>query len=149
MNEKKTEAVSFLRVAAAVILEDGRVLIASRKKGDRFAGRWEFPGGKIEPGETPQEALRRELLEEMDIETEIGIPLGVFPVLRTDAPPIELIAFQTKIVSGEVHCRDHQEIRRVRVEDLDLFNFTEPDRLLIESLFPSLKSSSTGRGGKP
>jgi 8-oxo-dGTP diphosphatase len=149
MTEKIPETVSFLRVAAAVILEDGHVLIASRKQGDRFAGKWEFPGGKIEPGETPQETLHRELLEELDVETEIGVPLGVFPVLRTDAPPIELIAFQTKIISGEVQCREHQEIRRVRVEDLDLFDFTEPDRLLIENLFPSLKSSSTGPGGKP
>ena len=61
-----------LLVAAAVIEKDGKILIAQRKKGWRFAGKWEFPGGKIEPNETPEECLRRELREELGIETEIG-----------------------------------------------------------------------------
>lgn len=60
------------QVTAAVIEKDGRVLIAQRKTGDALAGKWEFPGGKLEPGETPEACLRRELREEFGVETEIG-----------------------------------------------------------------------------
>ena len=55
------EAIKVFKVTAAVIEKDGKVLIAKRHKGDRHGGRWEFPGGKIDPGETPEECLKREL----------------------------------------------------------------------------------------
>ena len=58
-------------VTCAVIEKDGRILIARRKSGDHMAGKWEFPGGNIEPGETPEQCLKRELLEELGV--EIGI----------------------------------------------------------------------------
>jgi 8-oxo-dGTP diphosphatase len=61
-----------LLVVAGVIQQNGRVLIAQRKEDDSFPLKWEFPGGKIEPGETPKQALRRELNEELGIEAEIG-----------------------------------------------------------------------------
>ena len=59
-------------VAAAVILEAGRVLLTQRKAGTHLAGAWEFPGGKVESGEDPREALRRELREEIGIEARVG-----------------------------------------------------------------------------
>lgn len=59
-----------LVVACALVDADGRVLIAQRPEGKQLAGLWEFPGGKLEPGETPEEALVRELREELDIETK-------------------------------------------------------------------------------
>jgi 8-oxo-dGTP diphosphatase len=59
-------------VAAAVLLESGRVLLTQRKVGAHLEGKWEFPGGKIEPGEDPRDALRRELKEELGIETTVG-----------------------------------------------------------------------------
>jgi 8-oxo-dGTP diphosphatase len=59
-------------VAAAVVVEGGRVLLTQRKAGTHLAGAWEFPGGKVEAGEDPREALRRELREELGIEARVG-----------------------------------------------------------------------------
>jgi 8-oxo-dGTP diphosphatase len=59
-------------VAAGVVIEGGRVLLAQRKAGAHLAGAWELPGGKVEPGEDPREALRRELREELGIEVSVG-----------------------------------------------------------------------------
>lgn len=59
-------------VAVALVDEDGRVLIQRRPEGTHMAGLWEFPGGKIDPGETPEDALRRELVEELGVEIEWG-----------------------------------------------------------------------------
>lgn len=59
-------------VSAAVLIERGRVLLTQRKVGDHLAGRWEFPGGKVEAGEDPRAALQRELEEELGIATEVG-----------------------------------------------------------------------------
>jgi 8-oxo-dGTP diphosphatase len=64
--------VKTVTVAAAVILEGGRVLLTQRKAGAHLEGAWEFPGGKVEPGEDPREALRRELREELGIEATVG-----------------------------------------------------------------------------
>ena len=61
-----------ISVTAAVLIHKGRILIARRPRGDRLAGYWEFPGGKLEKGETPQACLRRELYEEFGIRTRIG-----------------------------------------------------------------------------
>lgn len=66
-----------LVVAAAVIIEDGRVLLTQRKSGAHLAGAWEFPGGKVEAGEDPRDALARELREELGIEAEAGEVLDV------------------------------------------------------------------------
>jgi 8-oxo-dGTP diphosphatase len=59
-------------VSAAILVEDGRVLVTQRKTGTHLAGAWEFPGGKVEPGEDPREALRRELREELGIDARVG-----------------------------------------------------------------------------
>lgn len=64
-------------VAAAVLIEGGRVLITQRKKGTHLAGAWEFPGGKVEPAEDPRDALVRELREEIGIEAVVGDPVEV------------------------------------------------------------------------
>src|SRR5208337_3500107 len=61
-----------ITVVAAVIEHNGRILICQRRRGDRFELQWEFPGGKVQPGETPQEALMRELREELNVSAQIG-----------------------------------------------------------------------------
>ena len=60
------------QVSGACLEKDGKILIARRKTGDNLAGKWEFPGGKLEPGETPEACLKRELKEEFGVETRIG-----------------------------------------------------------------------------
>jgi 8-oxo-dGTP diphosphatase len=64
-------------VVAAVIVEEGRVLLSQRKAGQHLAGAWEFPGGKVEPGEDPRAALARELSEELGVDCAIGAPIEV------------------------------------------------------------------------
>ncbi|MDI1483971.1 (deoxy)nucleoside triphosphate pyrophosphohydrolase [Polyangium sp. y55x31] len=64
-------------VSAAVLVEEGRVLLTQRKRGTHLAGAWEFPGGKVEPGEDPRAALVRELREEIGMEVSVGDPVEV------------------------------------------------------------------------
>jgi mutator protein MutT len=122
-----------IRVLAAVLEKKGRWLIAKRKKGDRFAGFWEFPGGKMEPGETPEECLARELLEELGIRVRVGRYLGS---IRYSSPSfsIELMAYRVLHLAGTLHLRDHEEVRWVSPNEVSHFALTEPDKLLLQKL---------------
>ena len=122
-------------VTAAVIEEGGRVLIARRKQGDRCEGRWEFPGGKVEPGETPEESLKRELREELGIDVAVGEQLGVCP-FRAGKAQMELLVYRTRIVSGKIVCHDHDEVRWVEPGELGRYDLTDPDRHVVEFVFP-------------
>jgi 8-oxo-dGTP diphosphatase len=125
-----------LVVTAAVIEDRGKVLVAKRKRGDRFEGLWEFPGGKVEPGESPEDSLKRELLEELGVEVEVGERLCGHPFLSGEVP-MELLVFRTRIVDGDVVCRDHAELRWVEPGDLENYPLTEPDRCALADLFPA------------
>ena len=96
-------------VCAGVLLKSGQVLLARRRAGLRHAGQWEFPGGRIEPGETAPAALARELKEEFGIEAEVGAELA-----RTrhtyDSGEIELIAHLVSRFSGELKPVDHDKV---------------------------------------
>jgi 8-oxo-dGTP diphosphatase len=129
------EAMTKRIVTAAVIEENGRVLIARRKKGDRCEGRWEFPGGKVEPGESPESSLERELREELGIEVAVGERLCAHP-FRVGEAPMELLVYRTRIVKGEIVCHDHDEVRWIAPRELDAFDLTDPDRRVVESLYP-------------
>jgi len=122
-----------LRVLAAVLEKDGRWLIAQRKRGDRFAGFWEFPGGKLEPGETPEECLAREIFEELGIRVRVGKRLGT---VRCHPPgfAIELTAYRVTHSDGSIRLKDHEEARWVSPGEIGRFELTEPDRLLLEIL---------------
>ncbi len=122
-----------IRVTAAIIQEDGKVLIAKRKKGWRFAGKWEFPGGKIEPNETPEQCLQRELREELGIETEIGEFFCSSTYAYAHAT-VQLLVYRAVHVSGEYTLHDHQEIRWVSPEYLRDYEFPEADELIIDKL---------------
>lgn len=113
---------------AAAIIEDGagRILIARRASGKSQAGMWEFPGGKLEPGESPEACLRRELLEEMGIAIE---PYAYFGVNEHDygAVTIRLIAYRARFVSGEIVLTDHDEYRWVSAAELGEYRFAPAD----------------------
>jgi 8-oxo-dGTP diphosphatase len=87
-----------LTVVAAVIEQNGRILICQRRRGDRFELKWEFPGGKVQPGETPQQALLRELREELNVSAEIGSEIyrtrNRYPELDRD---LELLFFSATL----------------------------------------------------
>lgn len=82
-----------LVVSAGVVLEGGRVLLSRRKRGAHLEGRWEFPGGKAEPGEDPRDALRRELEEELGIDVDVGEIVDVTFHRYEDADKAVLLLF--------------------------------------------------------
>jgi len=125
-----------IRVAAGVIGREGAVLIARRKSGGRFGGAWEFPGGTIEPDETPEQCLERELREELGIDAAVGPFIGGF-FYNSDSVSIELLAFSASIRGGELMLRDHDEIRWVEPAELGDFAFAEPDLPLVKALLKS------------
>ncbi len=124
-----------ITVTAAVLEKDGRVLIARRKRGDRLADKWEFPGGKIEEGETPEVCLRRELREEFGIDVAVG---GFVGQSRHAYPHVEidLLAYRATHVSGDFELYEHEEIRWVYPADFHRYDFSAADlpivRILLE-----------------
>ena len=121
------------QVTAAVIEKDGKVLIAQRRKGSTLGGRWEFPGGKIDPGETAEACLKRELKEEFDIESEIG-KFIIASQFRYCLVPIELLAYRVKHLSGEFKVHEHEEIRWVSPSELRSYDFMPADKPIVEIL---------------
>lgn len=116
-----------IKVAAAMIEDDdGRLLIARRAQGKSQAGLWEFPGGKLEAGESPEECLRRELLEEMGITTEPYIFVGVNEH-DYGTVAIRLIAYKARFVGGVITLTDHDDFRWVRPEEFGEFEFAPAD----------------------
>ncbi len=107
-------------VTAAVIIEDNLLLMAQRSDGDE-AGKWEFPGGKVEPGEDPRTCLKRELREELGIDVEVGLVLEVVSVPQNDRHLI-LLYFKCAILAGKpepLQCRQVKWFDPKKVELLD------------------------------
>lgn len=139
-------AMKVVRVAAAVIEKDGRVLLTRRGPGLDSAGRWEFPGGKLEPGESAAAALRREIEEELGLHIRVGERLCIVRQ-RPSGPRIELLAYRAELVGGELRLTDHDAARWVRPQDLASFALTEPDRpvaALLERVSAGRPSRRTG-----
>ncbi|MDI6881202.1 MAG: 8-oxo-dGTP diphosphatase MutT [Desulfitobacteriaceae bacterium] len=120
-------------VTAAIISKENRVLIAQRATGKNLAGKWEFPGGKIEQGETPQECLKREMREELDIEIEVLSFFGE-SIYEYASGEIRLMAFWCKWVLGDFSLHVHSRIEWVNRAQLDLYDFAPADILLVQKL---------------
>ena len=122
-----------IMVAAAIIERDGKILIAKRKEGWRHAGKWEFPGGTVERNETPEECLRRELVEELAVETEVGALYCDVTHAYAHAT-IRLLVYRVRHVAGEYTLLDHEELRWVLPEELVQYEFPEADVPVVEKL---------------
>lgn len=120
-------------VAAAIIISHGKVLIAQRAQGLRLAGKWEFPGGKVEPGETPEECLKREIREELGIEIAVDGFFGE-SVYHYDIGPIRLLAYKASWTGGDLRLTEHEQIKWVKPEKLDDYDFSPADLPFIEKL---------------
>ena len=131
MNQKVKPPV--IKVTAAIMTQDGKVLIAQRPPQSRQALKWEFPGGKIEPHETPQACLQRELKEEFDIDVDVGDRLGV-SLYTDDHSTIELIAYRTYWRSGTFALHAHHAFEWVQPAHLGSYDFTPADRPFVEQL---------------
>ncbi|UJF32651.1 (deoxy)nucleoside triphosphate pyrophosphohydrolase [Paenibacillus hexagrammi] len=123
-----------IRVAAAIIEDgQGKLLIARRGPEKSQGGLWEFPGGKLEEGESPEACLVRELREEMNIDIEPYEFFGVNDHWYGEIH-IQLIAYRARLVSGEITLVDHDECRWVRKEELNEFQFAPADVKFVDML---------------
>ena len=129
-----------VNVVAAVIRDRGRVFATQRGYGENKDG-WEFPGGKIEPGETPQQALVREIEEELDTEIEVGEPLTEIEV---DYPAFHLRmqCFWCRIVEGTPVLKEHEAARWLGLEDLDSVDWLPADRTILPLIRDKLISET-------
>ncbi len=129
-----TAQVKVKRVVAGLLLRDDEILCCQRSQHDPFPLKWEFPGGKIEPAESPEQALARELTEELDIHAEIG-PL--IETLRHSYVPgvvIELYFFRIERWSGQIRNRIFNEVRWVKRGDMPKLDFLEADLELVKEI---------------
>ncbi len=126
-----------IKVVAAVIKavnENGKPIIFATQRGyGEFKGGWEFPGGKIEPGETAQEALKREILEELDTEILVG---KLIDTIEYDYPKFHLSmeCFLSEIISGELVLKEHEAARWLTKEQLNEVEWLPADITLIEKI---------------
>ena len=122
-----------VKVTAAILVKDNKIIIAKRGPNDRLANKWEFPGGKVEINETPEQCLKREMKEEFDIDVSVGEYLGS-SIYYYDHISIELMAYRTYWENGEIHLNDHNEFKWISLEQLAEFDFAPADLIFVEKL---------------
>ncbi|NMA61130.1 MAG: (deoxy)nucleoside triphosphate pyrophosphohydrolase [Firmicutes bacterium] len=133
-----------LPVIAAIIRQDNQVLLCQRKEG-ALAGKWEFPGGKIENGETPEECLVREIQEELAIDIEVE---NIYQAVHThyDHGDFLVIGYLAKQTGGEISLRVHSDYAWVEVGRLDQYDLADANIPIAQSLKEEGYSSGTSMG---
>lgn len=121
-------------VAAALIVRGGEILIGQRRADQPMGLQWEFPGGKIEPGESAEQALVRELSEELGITAQIGAPVTRIRHNYRHGGAVDLQFFAVHEFAGEIENQIYEQIRWVRLEQLTEYDFLAADRGLIRDL---------------
>ena len=121
-----------INVVAAVIKMDNKIFATQRGYGE-FKGGWEFPGGKIESGETPQEALVREIKEELGATIKVG---NLIDTVEYDYPNFHLNmqVFWGEVISGKLVLKEHQAARWLSVHEIDCVNWLPADLELVEKI---------------
>ena len=118
--------MKYLKVVAAVISQEDKILIARRKKGKHLELKWEYPGGKLENDEKEDDALKRELKEEFSIEASIGKYLTE-TFYEYDSININLKAYLVDSFSGDFKLADHDKIEWIKIEDIKKYDFAPAD----------------------
>lgn len=129
-----------IRVVAALIVQGGRIFATQRGYGTMKDG-WEFPGGKIEPGETPQEALAREIREELDAQVAVG---NLFETVEYDYPQFHLsmACYFCTIESGKLVLKEHEAAKWLSPEELESVDWLPADRELVRHLLHRQKNGA-------
>ncbi|MDQ3393214.1 MAG: (deoxy)nucleoside triphosphate pyrophosphohydrolase [Bacteroidota bacterium] len=121
-------------VTAAIIENEGKILIAKRKPGKHLEGFWEFPGGKIEPGEKPEEALKREILEELNLEIEVKRHFMDSLYQYEDKTILLMAYFAHATYSLHIISKDHDEVVWVTKEKIMQYIFAPADVPIVKAL---------------
>ncbi|HIT76560.1 MAG TPA: (deoxy)nucleoside triphosphate pyrophosphohydrolase [Candidatus Avipropionibacterium avicola] len=122
-----------IAVVGAVVVRDGRVLAARRGPAMSLPGTWEFPGGKIEPGEGPEQALVREMREELLCTVEIGAHVAT-TTHAYDFGTVTLTTFLARVVAGEPQPTEHSAVRWLSVDELGSVEWAPADLPAVERL---------------
>jgi 8-oxo-dGTP diphosphatase len=122
------------QVVAALMVRGEEILCCQRTEYQALPLKWEFPGGKIEPGEDPPQALRRELDEELGIQAEIGCKVAQLQHHYQNGNAVELHFFVVERYEGEMQNRIFREIRWVNRRDLPSLDFLDADRTLVQQI---------------
>ncbi|MEP2937628.1 MAG: (deoxy)nucleoside triphosphate pyrophosphohydrolase [Gilvibacter sp.] len=122
-----------IKVACGIIKNSGKYFLCRRGPSKTFSGFWEFPGGKVENNETPEDALKRELIEELNMKVEI---LNCFTTVNYDYDTfkIELIAFSCNYVDSTINMIDHDRVEWLDLEQLSLKKLTPADIPIVRKL---------------
>ncbi len=123
-----------ITVTAAILFDDlGRVLVGLRPAGKKLGGLWEFPGGKLEPGETPEACLARELFEELGVAAQIGAFIGE-SIHDYEFGTIRLLAYAATVASGTPRPLDHERLSWIPPSALADVDLTPADRPLLPAI---------------
>ncbi len=126
-------ALPFVQVVAGLMIEEGKILIARRHMHDSNGGLWEFPGGKVEKGESPEQALSRELKEELDLYVKVGRLFGKNQ-FETPRAEFELKLYLCRRLSGTIHLSEHSEFAWISLEQIDNYKFLSGDYVFLDQL---------------
>lgn len=126
LHSRTMEGWIMIVVSAGIVIRDDRIMLCQRRPGDRMGLKWEFPGGKLESGESPQQALERELREELAIETRTGRIFDVRHESFSDRSLL-LLFFRSEIVSGEPQPIECNAIDWVNPADLTRYDLAPSD----------------------
>ncbi len=122
------------RVVAALIFQDEKILVCQRTRHQTMPLKWEFPGGKIEPGEQPRDALRRELEEELGIDATIGDEVARIRHEYRSGAAVELRFYTVREYKGELENKIFKDVRWAKPPELPSFDFLEADLGLVRDL---------------
>jgi 8-oxo-dGTP diphosphatase len=122
------------QVVAALIFKDGKILVCQRTRHQTMPLKWEFPGGKIEEGEQPRDALRRELDEELGIEASVGDEVARIRHQYKNGSSVELRFFVVRDYKGELENKIFKDMRWADRSELPSFDFLEADLELVKDL---------------
>ena len=122
------------RVVAALIVKDGKILVCQRTRHQTMPLKWEFPGGKIEEGEQPRDAMRRELEEELGIDATIGDEVARMRHEYPNGAAVELRFFVVREYAGELENRIFKDIQWAKPVELPSYDFLEADLKLVRDL---------------
>lgn len=123
-----------VKVAVGIIVDAyGKILIGKRKEGKRLGGCWEFPGGKVEPEETVEDCLIRELKEELGVTAMVGDKIGE-AVYSYEWGTVQLTAYEAIVQKGHIQLLDHEMIAWAGLEEMDRYGLTPADEPLLSQI---------------